>query len=239
MFSSGTNTDVVHLHTHKVLNELDVVLRLLRQLVPLRQSRRRGSPSRESLVNRLCGGQDIEVGRETWELFAINLVGHCNLKFLQPVENVKLGHVQAGVVVHGGGVLQNDKVEPTAAALAASGDTPFATDGLEVLSDFLCGVSVLGLGSSAVTHIQLLSGEGSRADSGGVRLHDTDDVLELERRNGKAGDNTSDAGVGASNVGIRAVVNVKHERVCALHKDLLVGLEGSIHEENGIDNVGS
>lgn len=66
-------------------------------------------------------------------------------------------------MVEVGRVLDDDEVEPAAAAGAARGDTDLVTDLAELLADL----------------VELFCGEGTAADAGGVGLDDTDDVVDL------------------------------------------------------------
>ena len=94
-------------------------------------------------------------------------------------------------------------------------------------------------GGAAGTYVELLGGKGPGADAGGVGLDDAVDVLDVEGRDGQAGDDAADARVGAGDEGVGAVVDVEHERVGALDQHALAGLECGGDERHGIDHVGA
>lgn len=86
-------------------------------------------------------------------------------------------------------------------------------------------------------YVQLLGREGAATDTGGVRFDDTDDGLDLEGRDGQAGDYTTDTSVGTGDEGVCAVVNIQHEGIRAFDEDSLVCLERPLHEQHRIDNI--
>src|SRR5258707_8882020 len=71
------------------------------------------------------------------------------------------------------------------------------------------------------TNIELLRGEWPTTHASGVRLHDTDYFPDLTWRNTEAGADTTDGRRAACHVWIRPIVDVKHQRVCALDENPL------------------
>lgn len=164
--------------------------------------------------------------RLTWEtgnFDTVNLVLGSNLDLLELIQNIKFGQVETGVTVDHGRVLHDDQVEPTATSSSTSDDTVLGSDLLQSLSN----------------GVELLRGERSTTDSGGVGLDDTNDLLDGEGRDTQTGNDTTDRGSRRGDVGVRSVVNVEHERVGTFHEDSLARSEGLVHEGRAIDNVGS
>lgn len=93
------------------------------------------------------------------------LVADGDLDGGEGIEDVELGEVESRVVVQVVRVLDDDQVEPAAAAGAASGDTDFVANLLELLARL----------------VQQFRGESAAADTGGVGLDDTDDVVDFSR----------------------------------------------------------
>lgn len=60
---------------------------------------------------------------------------------MQAVQDIKLGEIDASVAVNGVRVFGNDQVKPSTAAFSTSGDTPFSTYTLQMLSDLLFPIS--------------------------------------------------------------------------------------------------
>jgi hypothetical protein len=166
--SGGTSTDPLDANTSELLDELDVFSGVLGQSFVGVDVRAVGLPARQGLVDGLDLGESVDGAGERGDLLAVDLVTDGNLDLVKVVEDVQLGQVEGGVVVDGGRVLEENKIEPSAATAATSGDTDLAADSLELLADL----------------VDLLSGEGTTTNSGLVCLDDTDDLLQLEGREG-------------------------------------------------------
>jgi hypothetical protein len=159
----------------------------------------------------------------TWEavdLHAVNLVARSNLDLLKAVEDVELGEVERSVPIDHGRVTHDHEVEPTTTPSASGDGTVLGTNLLEGLAD---GAEVFG-------------GERTAADTGRVRLDDTDDLLDGERRDTEAGDDTADRGRRGGHEGVRAVVDVEHERVGALDEDALARSQRVVHVRGAVDD---
>lgn len=88
------------------------------------------------------------------------MIGSGDLDGVEVVEDVQLGQVHGCVVVHVVRVTDDNQVEPTAAALAAGGDTKLAANDLQLLA----------------VGVQLLRGERTAANARGVGLDDANDL---------------------------------------------------------------
>jgi hypothetical protein len=219
---AGTSADVLDVHAAELLNVLDVLARILRQLLPLLQTHRVGLPAGQGHVLDVHGVEYGQVGGETGNLLSVVLVRHGDLDLLEVVENVQLGQVDRVVPVDRVRVLDEDQVEPSAAALAAGGHTELATDLLQFLAEL----------------VQLLGRERTRADAGGVGLDDTDGLPDLAGVEVQAGKNATETGVGRGDEWVSAVVNVQHESVGALDEHLNVALDGALDQRNLVNDVG-
>lgn len=180
-------------------------------------------PALKFLVHDLALLEEGQVGGEVVELLALGgLVGDSHLEDRECVQHIELRQVEGRVVVDGDRVLEDDEVEPAAAALAAGADTPLAANLLQ-----------LGAGLAEVLGL-----EDALADARGVGLDDADDAVDLGGVEGQAGDDAAETGVAAGDVGVGAVVNVQHEGVGTLDEDLLIVVLGLLHELDGVDAVG-
>jgi len=106
-------------------------------------------------------------------------VGGRDLELVEVVEDIELGEVERGVVVASMRVLENDKVEPSAAALATGCDADFVTDLLELLAEL---VQLFGGEGTTMSRQISLAGADNvvnlRSNASGVCLHYTNDLLD-------------------------------------------------------------
>jgi hypothetical protein len=135
MVPCGPDSNPLDLDTHKLLNKLNILPRISRQIIPSPAPRGRLLPAGESLVHGLGLGQGFRVGGEAVERLAIDGVGGSDLELGEGVQDVELCQVERGVVVAGVRVLEDDEVEPAAATFAACCYADFVADGLEGLAD--------------------------------------------------------------------------------------------------------
>lgn len=173
----GTNTDPLDMNTEEFLDELDVSLAVLGKLLERGAVRDVRFPTGESLVLNFDSSEIVKIGGETLDLLAVQDVLGGDLDFLKLVEDIQFGQVQTGVTVNEGRVSHDDQVEPTTTTSSTSGDTPLGSDFLQVNTDV----------------VQLLRGEGTTTNSGGVGLDDTDDLLDDHGWDSKTGADTSDS----------------------------------------------
>lgn len=219
---AGTSADVLNVHAGELLNVLDVLARVLRQLLPLLQTHSVGLPTGQGHVLDVHGVEHGQVGGETGNLLSVVLVRHGDLDLLEVVENVQLGQVDRVVPVDRVGVLDENQVEPSAAALAAGGHAELTADLLQLLAHL----------------VQLLGRERTGADAGGVGLDDTNGLPDLAGVEVKAGENSTEASVGGGDEGVSAVVDVQHESVGALDEHLNVALDRALNQRNLVNDVG-
>lgn len=235
-----SNTNPLDLHSDELLDELDVLPRLAGQVVVALCAGGRLLPPRQSLVVDLYLSQHIRVGRETLELLSLVRVSGGNFELVEVVENIQFSEVEGGVVVASVRVLKNNEVEPSATALAAGRDTDLVADLLQLLANF---VELFG-GEGATVSCQLQTFcAGSfvdlRSNAGSVCLHYTNDLLNRTPAQGETCDNTTEACVRGRDKGICAIVDVEHESVGALNKDLCVLLLCRLEQRNLVDDVRS
>lgn len=159
--------------------------------------------------------------REAINLDAVQLVADRHLDLLKPIQDVQLGQVQARVAVDHVRVAHDDQVEPAATTSAAGGGTVLGTD-------FLQGAADLA---------EVLCRERSTAHTGRVRLDDANDLFDDLGRETETGANTANGGGRRRDIGVRAVVDIQHERIRALDQDALAALERVVQERRPVDNV--
>lgn len=223
MIPRGPHPDPLDLYADELLDKLHVRPRIGGQIVVRLCARGRlALPPGQRLVVHVDLAQHLEVGGEVLEGLAVVAVAGGDLELVKVVEDVELGEVERGVVVAGVRVLDDDEIEPAAAALAARRDADLVPDLLELLA--------LG--------VELFGWEGPAADAGRVRFYNADDFAEGAPAEGGAGENAAEAGVGGGYVGVGAVVDVEHEGVCAFDEDGRVVLLGGGEEGDGVDDEG-
>lgn len=173
-----SNANPLDLDANELLNVLDVLPCLAGQVVVALRAGGGLLPSGQGLVVDLDLGQHIGIRGEAVELLAVVRVGSCDLELVEVVEDIELGEVERGVVVASVRVLEDDKVEPSAAAFAAGCDADFVTDLLELLAE--CVQLLCWEGSAALRQLLYIctNDMGSlRSNTGGVCLHYTNDLL--------------------------------------------------------------
>ena len=115
-------------------------------------------------------------------------------------------------------VADDDGVEPAGTARAPR-------DGAELMSRLTQFLS---------DGVQLLRGEGTLADARAVCLDDADDLVDLLRRDACADGDAARDGVRCGDVGVGAVVDVQHGRLCALEEDFAPGGDLLVDEGDGV-----
>lgn len=219
--SGWTSTDPLNPDTAELLYPLDVVAGSLWKLAVGLDTSSFGLPTWHGLVHWLDLGKLVDSGWERWQSLAVDLVGGTDLQLLEVVEDIKLGQVEGSVVVDGGRVLEKDQVEPTTSPFPASGDANFSANGLELLSDL----------------VDLLGWEWTATDSGLVGLDHTNDLLQLEWRDTKTGEDTTNTSVGGGNHWIGTPVNVQQQGVSALNQHWGVALLSALDERDLVHDV--
>lgn len=130
----------------------------------------RGVPSLERPVDRFDAAERLVVGRKIDDLLSVEHVGGADVDFLEGVEHVELRQSELGHAVDNERVAKRDKVEPSAAPLAARRGSELVTDPAELLAGF----------------IEQFRRERTVAHARHIRLADPDDVLDIVRRDARA-----------------------------------------------------
>lgn len=141
MVARRTNSDPLDLDANELFNVLDVTPRLVGQIVVVLRAGGWLFPARQRLIVHLDLRQQFGIRRKALEFLAVDEVLCGDLELVKVVEDVELGEVDGGVVVAGVRVLDNDQIEPAAAALTAGGYTDFMADLLELFAE---GIELLG-----------------------------------------------------------------------------------------------
>jgi hypothetical protein len=178
VFPRRSNTNPFDLDTHKLLNIFNISPRLVWQVVPVGNARRRLLPARQGVVVYLDLGKYLGVGWEAIEFLALVRICGRYLDLSKAVEDIELGQVDGGVIVAGVRVLDYNKIEPTAAALAAGCNANFVAYFLELLANL---VKLLG-GEGSTTRVRRCAfcrgHNNSRSDTGGVGFDDANDFSQ-------------------------------------------------------------
>lgn len=172
MLPSGTGTDPLNRDIADLaLDELDVCLRIGRQVLVAGHAHGVGLPARKGGILDLDLVDNVGVGREgEGGAGAVGEdVGDANLDLVKVIQDIELGEVERGVVVDGVGVAGKDEIEPATATTTTGGHAEFPAHALQL-------VAVL---------VELFTGERSGSHSGGVRLQHTDDGLDAGWVEGK------------------------------------------------------
>lgn len=221
--SGRTGADPLDGNSGELLDKGNVLSCVFGKVLELLGIHRVGLPAGEGLVDGLDPCQLVGGGGERCQLLSVKLVGDGDLELVKVVENVQLGQVPRSVVVDGARVLDEDEIHPAATASTTGGDTEFAADGLHLLANL----------------VDLFGWERTTANSGLVSLDDTNDLLELEWRNGKTGEDTTDTGVGRGDHGVGTPVNVQQEGIGTLDEHGSVALLGALDQRNLVNDVWS
>jgi hypothetical protein len=137
-------------------------------------------PSWVGFVDRLDLGQSLSIGWEVLQNLTVDLVSLANLDLVKDVENVELGKINAGIVIHRVRIFDENQVEPSTTALALSGNANFVADGGNLLSNFLEKTLVHsepGWGED-MTHIEEFGWEWPASNTGSVGLDNTNNLLD-------------------------------------------------------------
>ena len=118
----GADGDDRDSHACELLEEVDVVLCLARELVEVPHARDVAVPAGKRLVDGLRVVEDALMLRNRGVALAVALVGDADLDLVQAAQYVELGDGEVGEAVDSGGVVDDDGVVPATATLAASGD---------------------------------------------------------------------------------------------------------------------
>ena len=132
------------------------------------------------------------------------LVTRADLDLVKAVEDVEARDRHVVDAGEEAGVADDNGIEPACAARPSR-------DGAELMPR---------LAQLFADLVQLLGGEGTLADARAVCLDNTDDLVDLFRGNARTDSHAARDGVRGGDVGIGAVVDVEHGRLCALEEDL-------------------
>lgn len=224
MFPRRTSANVLDRDTTKtLLDVLDIGPCVFRQVLILCDTHCVALPARQRDILNLELLDDVRISRE--RVVATRAVRqdvrNTDLDLIKVVQNIQLGEVQRGVVVDRLRVTRKDEVEPTAATTTAGRDSELSTDFLEFLANL----------------VELLRGEGARANTGGVGFYDTNDVLDAGRVKGETLDGTTETGGRRGHVRVGAVVEVEEESVGTFHQRVRVILV-ALQEGKLVNDVG-
>ena len=223
MVSLGSGSDPFDRDSDLLLNVLDILLCVWRELLPVFHAHGVRFPAGKRFVDDLHLLQYLKVSREGFEFLAIETVRNRDLYLIKVVKDIQFRQVERSVVVDSVAVAAHDKVQPTTTATTACRNTKLPARNLQLLSDF----------------VDLLRGEGAGANASAVSLYDTDNILDGLWVEGKPLDGTTKTSARRSDVGICSVVEVEHESIGSLNEDggggLVFANEGKLVDDMGLE----
>lgn len=217
-----TDTDELDEGTGIFLDEGDVLLCVLGELFIGLADGNIAEVTVKLLVNRLCGIEEFLVGGEVLGDNAVNIVCNADLDLIELTDGVEVVEVNVVDTVDVDSVLDGDEVEPAAASGALGDGAVFMTE----VSDSVAGF------------IEELGDEGTCADTAGVCLDYAVNIADIPCGKTCAGENTADGGVGGSDEGIGAEVNVQKGCLSTLADNELVLLQVLVKESDGVADIG-
>lgn len=84
------------------------------------------------------------------------------------------------------------------------------------------------------TYVELLGGERATTNTSSVCLDDTNRSPDDLWRYPKAGANTTNGGRGGGHIRIRPEVDIEHQRICALYKNLFMCCQSTMNIRNTV-----
>ena len=220
LVTTRTNTDVRNASAGELLQSVQVILGLVRQLIEGAAASDVFVPRRHGLVNR---DSVVELRLGEWHFVvthAINVVSDTNRNLTDTGQDVQLGDEQIRETVDARGVASQHRIVPTTAALTAGVDSDLTAGGLEVLAPL----------------VEQLRRERASTDAGGVGLHDAQHRSDLRRADAGAHAGTTSGWVRGGHERVGAVVDVEHGGLAALHEDVLAGIQSLIELKLRVDN---
>jgi hypothetical protein len=132
-----SDPDPLDLDVQVILDELDIGLTVGGEGFKGGAFRNIRFPTWESLVLDFDLCEQVEIGRESFNLFTLEGVLGGDLDLLESIEDVELGQVQRGIAVDHGRVPHDDQIEPSTSPSTTGSDTPFSPDFLELNTNVL------------------------------------------------------------------------------------------------------
>ncbi len=153
---------------------------------------------------------------------AVVAIAGADLDFVQFVEHVQFGNGEIGEAVEHGGHAQHHNVEPAAASRSAGGGTVFASQLADIIAERLIE----------------FRREGSHAYTGGVGLGNAQRPGDFGRPNAQAGAGAAGDGVGRSNVGIGAEIDIQHGALCAFEQHPFAVVDITVDKHRYVFDIG-
>ena len=212
---------------------LDVFLSVLGQLLEgLARRDVLALPAGKLLVDGLRVEQHALLHGEVVVALAVAFVGHAHLDGVEGGKHIELGQRHISEAVDLRGVARDDRVEPAAAALAASGHAVFVAHGAQKLASFCLFAHAAVLGEA------LLGGERAAADARYVRLLDTEHAVDVHRAHARARRRAARAARRGGHIGIRAVIDVEQGALRALEQHRLTLAQRAVEHVGGFSHIG-
>src|SRR5690554_1613671 len=191
-----------------LLQEADIGAGVLRELVQAGQAHGALAPARQLHVNRLDLGKAFAADRRTGQLPVGCFIAHTDFHRLQAIKHIQLGQADAGYAVDLNGMAQRYRVEPATAAGTTGG-----------------GADLVALDRQVFTHaVKQLGGERAGTHPGGVGLGNTQNVVQVQGAETRAGSGTAGGGVGRGHVRVGTQVDIQQGALGALEQDVLTTL---------------
>ena len=163
---------------------------------------------------------------------AIAFVSHAHLNGVERRKHVELGERHVGEAVDLSSIARDDRVEPSAAALAAGGHAEFVAHRAQKLAGFGLFAHAAVLGEA------LLGRERAAANTRHVGLFDAEHTVDVHWTHARARRRATRAARRGSHIGIGAVVDVEQRALRALEQHRLALAQRAVEHVRGFGHVG-
>src|SRR5258706_2241149 len=127
----------VHRHTTGLLDALEVIARIRRQILVTRDPDGALRPSRNFLIDRFAPGQCIGARWKNVDQLAADLVTDTDLQCLDAIEHVEVCDAQAGYAIDLNGTLERCGIEPATPSRPSGHRAEFLPARAQLLADIV------------------------------------------------------------------------------------------------------
>ena len=163
--------------------------------------------------------------------FAVTLVGNANLELIESGEHVELGERNVGKAIDLGRITRDNRVEPTAATLAARGHAIFVALGAQQIA--IDGILAL----AAVFGIHEFRGERTGANARDIGLLNAEHAIDGRGANARTSSSATRAARRARDERIGAVVDVEQRALRALEQNMLALAQRVVEQLSGFGHM--
>ena len=163
--------------------------------------------------------------------FAVALIGNANLKLVESGKHVELGESDVGKAIDLSRITRDNRVEPTAATLAARGHAIFVALGAQQIAID----SILAL--AAVFGIHEFRGERTGANARDIGLLNAEHAIDGRRANARTSSSATSAARRARDERIGAVIDVEQRALRALEQNMLALAQRIVKQLSGFGHM--